>query len=253
MTEKEKMLAGEPFETMDRQLAEERRLASERLGRLNALSIDAEGYRKAVTELMPNAAADCLVRPPFHCDYGYNLYIGSEGFINFDCVILDGAPVRIGNHVLIGPAVQIYTFTHPMDYRERRQGIEQCKEIAIGDDCWIGGGAVICPGVILGQRVVVGAGSVVTKSFPDDVVVAGQPGAGDPPARLLSYRRRFRGNRRKRRSPAYCTARTASRDRTVRSIRAEADLRTPRGTPKNGRPAYSPPAAAAKNPAPAYF
>ena len=150
MTEKEKMLAGEPFETMDRQLAEERRLASERLGRLNALSIDAEGYRKAVTELMPNAAADCLV-------------------------ILDGAPVRIGNHVLIGPAVQIYTFTHPMDYRERRQGIEQCKEIAIGDDCWIGGGAVICPGVILGQRVVVGAGSVVTKSFPDDVVVAGNP------------------------------------------------------------------------------
>lgn len=93
MTEKEKMLAGEPFETMDRQLTEERRLASERLGRLNALSIDAEGYRKAVTELMPNAAADCLVRPPFHCDYGYNLYIGSEGFINFDCVILDGAPV----------------------------------------------------------------------------------------------------------------------------------------------------------------
>ena len=170
MTEKEKMLAGEPFETMDRQLAEERRLASERLGRLNALSIDAEGYRKAVTELMPNAAADCLVRPPFHCDYGYNLYIGSEGFINFDCVILDGAPVRIGNHVLIGPAVQIYTFTHPMDYRERRQGIEQCKEIAIGDDCWIGGGAVICPGVILGRRVV-----VVTKSFPDDVVVAGNP------------------------------------------------------------------------------
>lgn len=175
MTEKEKMIAGEPFETMDRQLAEERRLASERLGRLNALSIDAEGYRKAMAELMPNAAADCLVRPPFHCDYGYNLYIGSEGFINFDCVILDGAPVRIGNHVLIGPAVQIYTFTHPMDYRERRQGIEQCKEIAIGDDCWIGGGAVICPGVTLGQRVVVGAGSVVTKSFPDDVVIAGNP------------------------------------------------------------------------------
>ena len=175
MTEKEKMLAGEPFETMDRQLAEERRLASERLGRLNALSIDAEGYRKAVTELMPNAAADCLVRPPFHCDYGYNLYIGSEGFINFDCVILDGAPVRIGNHVLIGPAVQIYTFTHPMDYRERRQGIEQCKEIAIGDDCWIGGGAVICPGVILGQRVVVGAGSVVTKDVGPYEIVAGNP------------------------------------------------------------------------------
>ena len=101
--------------------------------------------------------------------------MGEGGFINYNCVMLDGAPIRIGKHVLIGPAVQIYTFIHPMDYRQRREPVEACRPVTIGDDCWIGGGAVICPGVTIGERTVIGAGSVVTKDVPSDVVAVGNP------------------------------------------------------------------------------
>ena len=176
MDMKQRMHANLPYKAWLDGLSEERAECKRKIYEFNNCHPDDRDKMDKILRLLLGKTGDTIhIEQPFHCDYGYNLYIGSEGFINFDCVILDGAPVRIGNHVLIGPAVQIYTFTHPMDYRERRQGIEQCKEIAIGDDCWIGGGAVICPGVILGQRVVVGAGSVVTKSFPDDVVVAGNP------------------------------------------------------------------------------
>lgn len=89
------------------------------------------------------------------CDYGYNIYIGEGGFINFNCVMLDGAPIRIGNNVLIGPAVQIYTFHHPIDHLERRE-VEICRPVTIGDDCWIGGGAIILPGVTIGPKSVIG-------------------------------------------------------------------------------------------------
>ena len=115
MTEREKMLRGEQFETLDPQLSEDRRRAAALLSRLNALSMDAPGYREALGELLPHASDECLIRPPFYCDYGYSLFIGRGVFINFNCVMLDGAPIRIGDHVLIGPAVQIYTFTHPMN------------------------------------------------------------------------------------------------------------------------------------------
>ena len=111
MTEREKMLRGEQFETLDPQLSEDRRRAAALLSRLNALSMDAPGYREALGELLPHASDECLIRPPFYCDYGYSLFIGRGVFINFNCVMLDGAPIRIGDHVLIGPAVQIYTFT----------------------------------------------------------------------------------------------------------------------------------------------
>ena len=103
MTEREKMLRGEQFETLDPQLSEDRRRAAALLSRLNALSMDASGYREALGELLPHASDECLIRPPFYCDYGYSLFIGRGVFINFNCVMLDGAPIRIGDHVLIGP------------------------------------------------------------------------------------------------------------------------------------------------------
>ena len=167
MTEREKMLLGEQFEMLDPQLSEDRRRAAALLGRLNALSMDASGYRDTLGELLPHASDECLIRPPFYCGRGV--------FINFNCVMLDGAPIRIGDHVLIGPAVQIYTFTHPMDFEQRRRPVESCRPVAIGDDCWIGGGAILCPGVRIGPRSVVGAGSVVVRDVEPDVVVAGNP------------------------------------------------------------------------------
>ena len=147
MTAKEQMIAGLPFDTHDETLAQERAYAARILQKLNAITI------------LPNASAQCMIRPPFFCDYGYNLYIGEGGFINYNCVMLDGAPIRIGNHVLIGPAVQIYTFHHPLDYRERRT-IEIC---------------ILLPGVTIGPRSVVGAGSVVTKDIPADSIYVGNP------------------------------------------------------------------------------
>lgn len=175
MTQKERMLSGAWFESCDPQLSEERQNAERLLLRLNASALKSEPYWTAFRDLFPHVAEGTLIRPPFFCDYGYNLYMGEGGFVNYNCVMLDGAPIRIGKHVLIGPAVQIYTFIHPMDYRQRREPVEACRPVTIGDDCWIGGGAVICPGVTIGDRTVIGAGSVVTKDVPSDVVVAGNP------------------------------------------------------------------------------
>ena len=140
MNAKEKMLAGLPFDTHDADLGREREKATRLLQKFNTLTLFDGAYREILRELLPNTTTECLIRPPFFCDYGYNIYIGEGGFINFNCVMLDGAPIRIGNNVLIGPAVQIYTFHHPIDHLERRE-VEICRPITIGDDCWIGGGA----------------------------------------------------------------------------------------------------------------
>ena len=175
MNAKEKMLAGLPFDTHDADLGREREKATRLLQKLNTITLFDGAYREILRELLPNTTTECLIRPPFFCDYGYNIYIGEGGFINFNCVMLDGAPIRIGDHVLIGPAVQIYTFTHPMDFEQRRRPVESCRPVAIGDDCWIGGGAILCPGVRIGPRSVVGAGSVVVRDVEPDVVVAGNP------------------------------------------------------------------------------
>ena len=171
------MLAGEPFKPGDEELERDRTLVRERLYRLNiagaarALS----EHEDLLAELLPNCPRGTLVRPPFYCDYGYNISCGEGVFINYNCVILDVGRVRLGARVLIGPNVQIYAVTHPMDAAERSRGEEWGEEVTIGDDCWIGGSAVICPGVRIGHRCVVGAGSVVTRDVPDDTVVAGNP------------------------------------------------------------------------------
>nr|WP_304944991.1 sugar O-acetyltransferase [Verrucomicrobium sp. BvORR034] len=118
---------------------------------------------------------DAWIQPPFYCDYGYNIVLGSKVFFNFNCVVLDVMPVTIGSNVLFGPAVQIYTATHPLSAMERRTWREAAKPVTIGSDVWVGGGAIICPGVTIGDRTVIGAGSVVTRSIPSDVVAAGNP------------------------------------------------------------------------------
>jgi maltose O-acetyltransferase len=118
---------------------------------------------------------DVAITPPFSCDYGRNIRLGSAVYFNFNCVVLDVAPVTIGNHVLFGPAVQIYTAYHPLDAAERRSGIEYGKPVVLGDDVWVGGGAIVCPGVTIGAGAVIGAGSVVTRDVPPYVLAVGNP------------------------------------------------------------------------------
>ncbi|MEO7317853.1 MAG: sugar O-acetyltransferase, partial [Chthoniobacteraceae bacterium] len=118
---------------------------------------------------------DVWIQPPFFCDYGSNISLGRKVFFNFNCVVLDVMQVTIGDNVLFGPSVQIYTATHPMDAAVRRQWLESARPVTIGSDVWVGGGAIICPGVTIGSRAVIGAGSVVTRDIPDDVFAAGNP------------------------------------------------------------------------------
>ncbi|GAB3543363.1 sugar O-acetyltransferase [Noviherbaspirillum agri] len=175
-TEKEKMLAGELYDPLDAYLCAERRRARLLAKALNDTRDDQEGERsRLIRELIPSAGEDVWLEPPFYCDYGRNIILAGKVFFNFNCVILDVAQVRIGTGVLFGPAVQVYTATHPMSARERRSGLEAGKPIEIGDDVWIGGGAILCPGVRIGNRAVIGAGSVVTKDISDDVFAAGNP------------------------------------------------------------------------------
>ena len=113
--------------------------------------------------------------PDFTCDYGYNIRLGRNVFINYHCIFLDCAPIEIGNDVQIGPSVQLYTAQHPLDAEVRRSGLESALPIRIGNDVWIGGGSVVLPGVTIGARSVVGAGSVVVHNVPPDSLVVGNP------------------------------------------------------------------------------
>ena len=124
---------------------------------------------------MPGIPETSVICPPFHCDHGDGIRLGEHVFVNANCTFLDGGYITIGAHTLVGPCVQIYTPHHPMNYLERRGSKEYAYPVTVGEDCWIGGGAIICPGVTIGNRCVIGAGSVVTKDIPDDSVVVGNP------------------------------------------------------------------------------
>ena len=175
-TEKEKMLAGELYNALDEQISNERTKARLLIKKLNDASADVNETLTAILkELIPNAGKDLWIQPPFFCDYGYNIEAGERVFFNFNCVVLDVMKVSIGSRTLFGPNVQIYTATHPINFKERATGLEFAKPIAIGEDVWVGGSVVICPGVTIGNRCVIGAGSVVTKDIPDDVFAAGNP------------------------------------------------------------------------------
>jgi len=170
VTAREQMLAGELYDALDPELVVAREHARLLLARYNAA-----GDRQALTALFGRLADGAIVEPPFHCDYGFNISVGVRFYANVNCVFLDCAPIEIGDHVLLGPGVHLYTATHPLDSVERRQGLEFAKPIAIGDDAWLGGGAIVLPGVTIGPRAVVGAGSVVTRDVPADERVAGNP------------------------------------------------------------------------------
>ena len=175
-TEKEKMLSGALYNAADPQLVAERQRARELCQALNALSPRAsDAERSALLSELFGTPSNVYITPPFFCDYGSNIQLGENVYFNYNCVILDVAKVTIGNNVLFGPAVQVYTASHPMAAGERRSGQEFAKPINIGNDVWLGGGAIICPGVTIGDESVIGAGSVVVRDIPAGVVAAGNP------------------------------------------------------------------------------
>jgi len=176
MTEKQKMLSGELYDPLDTQLTEERLRTRLLIKALNDTREDETAERlRILRELIPQAGAGLWLQPPFYCDYGSNMVLGEKVFFNFNCVVLDVMQVTIGSRTLFGPNVQLYTATHPMDYKERASGLEFAKAIRIGEDVWVGGSVVVCPGVVIGDRSIIGAGSVVTRDIPADVFAAGNP------------------------------------------------------------------------------
>jgi len=174
-TEKDKMLAGELYDPLDPELVRARERARDLCQDLNATrERDYEARRAILQHLFGQGGDSVWMQPPFFCDYGSNILLGERVFFNFNCVVLDVCLVRIGDCTLFGPAVQIYTATHPLNAERRRQQ-EFAKPIEIGSDVWVGGGAIICPGVNIGSKSVIGAGSVVTNNIPAGVVAAGNP------------------------------------------------------------------------------
>lgn len=175
-SEKEKMLAGEMYNPLDPQLTEERLQTRLLLKALNdSAENETEKRTQTLKKLIPHAGEGLWLQPPFYCDYGTNIKVGDKVFFNFNCVVLDVMQVTIGSRTMFGPNVQVYTATHPINHAERASGVEYAKPISIGEDVWIGGSVVICPGVSIGDRSVIGAGSVVTKNIPADVFAAGNP------------------------------------------------------------------------------
>lgn len=175
-TEKEKMLAGEYYDSADPELVAGRLHARTLCQALSTLPADASAAQRAdlLTQLF-GAATDAYITPPFYCDYGSNIELGRHVYFNFNCIILDVAKVGIGDNVLFGPGVHIYTASHPMNAAVRRSGLECGRPVTIGNDVWIGGGAIICPGVTIGDGAVIGAGSVVVRDVPADSFAAGNP------------------------------------------------------------------------------
>jgi len=174
--EKQKMLNGELYNAADPGLAKERTATRLLLKQFNDSRDDESGLRQQLfDQLFPAHGSGLWIEPPFYCDYGTNILIGNKVFFNFNCVVLDVAQVTIGDNVLIGPAVQIYTAMHPLNWQERAAGLEFGKPVTIGSDVWIGGAAIICPGVTIGNRTIIGAGSVVTSDIPADTFAAGNP------------------------------------------------------------------------------
>lgn len=174
-SEWEKMLKGDLYDPFDPELVRARNRARDLCQDLNATrESEVERRQTILRELFGSGGDSVWMQPPFHCDYGANIHLGERVFFNFNCVVLDVAHVHIGDYTLFGPAVQIYTASHPFDAELRRRE-EFGKAISIGADVWIGGAAIICPGVHIGSRSVIGAGSVVTRDIPEAVFAAGNP------------------------------------------------------------------------------
>ncbi|MEQ8850903.1 MAG: sugar O-acetyltransferase [Phycisphaerales bacterium] len=174
-TEREKMLAGDLYDPFDAELENARARARDLCLTLNATREDESDRRRAILrDLFARGGDTVWMQPPFHCDYGANIELGERVFFNFNCIVLDVCAVRIGDFTLFGPGVQILTPVHPLN-AERRRREEYGRPVEIGSDVWVGGGAIILPGVRIGDRAVIGAGSIVTRDVPDDVLAAGNP------------------------------------------------------------------------------
>ncbi len=174
-SEKQKMLAGDLYDAGDPELVADRAAAAAWMLRYNAAAGGAAERLALLRERFAEAGDGCEVRPVFACDYGFNIRLGSGVFLNFNCVILDVVTVSIGDGTQIGPNVQIYAADHPRDPAVRRTGLECGRPVRIGRNVWIGGGAIILPGVTIGDDAIVGAGGVVTRDVPDGVTVTGNP------------------------------------------------------------------------------
>ncbi len=176
MTDLEKMRNGEPFWMNAPELGIAKAACRSLCYKYNATEEGQPEIRLSILkEIFGTAQDDMFIKPPFFCDYGFNIHVGKNFFANFDTVMLDAAEIRIGDNCLIGPQCGFYTAIHPKDKDERNAGIMWGKPITVGDNVWFGGHCSILPGVTIGNNVIVGAGSVVTKDVPDNVIVAGNP------------------------------------------------------------------------------
>ncbi|MBE2999521.1 sugar O-acetyltransferase [Nocardiopsis sp. HNM0947] len=173
--QKARMLAGEPYKAEDPELQADLERAEKLARAFNDTPVDTAARLQALRELLGSVGEDAYVRPPLAVDYGYRITLGAHTFVNCGAVMLDVAPITVGEYVQMGPNVQLLTPTHPLDATERKEGWESAEPITIGDNVWLGGGVIVCPGVSIGENTVVGAGSVVTKDLPANVVAVGNP------------------------------------------------------------------------------
>jgi maltose O-acetyltransferase len=174
VTEREKMIAGEAYDATDPELVAGRRRARALMAQINS-ELDEVDRLDLLRELFASFGDGAFLEPPIYCDYGDLTSIGPGAFLNFNCVILDCAPVSIGARTQVGPSVQLLAADHPRSIAERAKDVQLAKPVSIGSDVWLGGGAIVCPGVSVGDGTIVGAGSVVTRDLPAGVVAAGNP------------------------------------------------------------------------------
>jgi len=175
-TEMDKMLAGEMYDPSAPEIQAAQAATHQWLARYNAsLNMTPADRRELLLERFAAVGHGAVIRPPFHCDYGFNIRLGASVFLNFNCVILDVVEVAIGDRTQIGPAVQILTADHPREAARRAAGLEFGRPVRIGRDVWIGAGAIILPGISIGDDALVGAGSVVTRDVAPGTTVVGNP------------------------------------------------------------------------------
>ncbi|MCD8288706.1 MAG: sugar O-acetyltransferase [Prevotella sp.] len=175
MSEFEKMLNGELYDYSDKEIAASLEHAKRLCARLETVSIYDDCYRELIEELIPSITPDSIVCPPVHCGHGHQIRLGRNVYINYNCTLLDGGGITIGDNVLIGPNCQLYTPQHPEDFMLRRKPVERALPVVIGEDTWLGGGVIVRPGVTVGKRCIIAAGSVVVNDIPDDSLAAGNP------------------------------------------------------------------------------
>lgn len=174
-TEYEKMRSQQQYCFEDSEVMASIVRANELCAQFSLMTLASPEYRSTVEALIPGIPKSSVIIPPFRCDHGHGITIGEHTFINYDCIMLDGGEITIGAHCKIGPRCQFFTPQHPINYEERMQPVETCHPIRIGDNCWLGGGVTVCPGVTIGPRSIIAAGSVVIRDIPADSLAAGNP------------------------------------------------------------------------------